>query len=216
MRVLVMGATGGSGKAAVTELLRRGHEVTVFARSAETLRGMSDRLRVVVGDATHPEDVDPAVRGQDAVVVTLGISENPIRVRAVGPTRTPIHVRSEGTRNVIAAMRAHGVHRLVVQTSYGVGATREHLPLRYRLMFWLLLGPQITDTERQDRAVRDSGLDWVIAQPVNLTDAVEAGDPFVSTSGEVRGWHVSRSKVGWFLAQALEGPAYVGNTVALS
>jgi len=216
MKVLVVGATGGSGKAAVAELLDRGHEVTAFSRSAASLHGMSDRLLVVVGDATDTNDIDQAVRGQDAVLVTLGISENPLRVRVLGRSGTPIQVRSQGTRNVIAAMRAHGVSRLVVQTSYGVGETRRQLPLRYRLLFRLLLGPQIADTELQDQAVHDSGLDWVIAQPVTLTDAREDGEPFTSTRGEVGAWHVSRSRVGRFLAQALEAPTYVGQTVALS
>lgn len=216
MKVLVMGATGGSGRAAVGELLAAGHEVTVFARSAESLRSVSDRLRIIPGDATVPSEVVRAVQGQDAVIVTLGISENPVRVRLRGAAQTPIDVRSRGTRNVIAAMKAHGVRRLVVQTSYGVGATSGKLPLRYRLMFRMLLGPQIEDTEVQDRQVRESGLDWVIAQPVNLTDVVEQGEPFTSSRGEVKGWHISRAKVGRFLVEALTGSTYAGSTVALS
>ena len=42
----------------------------------------------------------------------------------LGSASTPIDVRSTGTRNVIDAMHRCGVRRLVVQTSYGVGATR--------------------------------------------------------------------------------------------
>jgi nucleoside-diphosphate-sugar epimerase len=202
MRVLVVGATGGSGRAAVAALAERGHEVTVMTRRDGV--GWDGPVRVVVGDATRPADVSAAVVGQDAVVVTLGISENPVRVRLRGPAGTPIDVRSRGTRNVVAAMRRHGVRRLVVQTSYGVGTTRGALPLRYRLMFWLLLGPQIRDTELQDRDVRESGLDWVVVQPVNLTDALEDGEPFTSAAGEVRGWHVSRARVGRSLAAAVD------------
>jgi hypothetical protein len=109
------------------------------------------------------------VRSQHAVIVTLGISENALRVRLAGPLGTAMGVRSRGTRNVITAMRQHGVGKLVVQTSYGVGTTRRKLPPLPRLFFWLVLRPQIADTERQERAVRASGLDWVIAQPVTLT-----------------------------------------------
>jgi hypothetical protein len=64
-----------------------------------------------------PEDVGRAVRGQDAVVVTLGISEHPLRVRLLGSAGTPLDVRSRGTAAVVAAMRTHGVRRLVVQSS---------------------------------------------------------------------------------------------------
>ena len=216
MKVLVVGATGGSGRAATEALLAAGHEVTAFARHAERLAVRSERLRLVNGDAMNPADVDAAVRGQDAVVVTLGISENPLRVRMLGPARTPLQVRSAGTRNVIAAMRRHGVRRLVAQTSYGVGSTRDRLRLVDRLFFELLLKPQIADTEVQDREVSGSGLDWVIAQPVHLTDEARDEDPFVSASGQTGRMKVSRRSVGRFLARAVREPALVGKSLALS
>jgi nucleoside-diphosphate-sugar epimerase len=216
MKVLVMGATGGSGRAAVDELLARGHEVTAFSRHADRLGAVPGQLRVVNGDATDQAAVDRAVRGQEAVIVTLGISESALRVRLAGPRGTPIDVRSRGTRNVIAAMRRHGAGKLVVQTSYGVGETRGMLPPLHRLLFWLVLRPQIADTERQEHAVRTSGLDWVIAQPVTLTDNPQAGVPFASPAGELRGMKVSRGSVGRFLVQAVEGSEHVGTSVALS
>jgi len=217
MKVLVVGATGGSGRAAVGELLRRGHEVTAFSRHASRLvAGTSGRVRAIDGDATDPVDVDRAVCGQDAVIVTLGISENPLRVRLRGASGTPTDVRSRGTRTVMEAMRRHGVRRLVVQTSYGVGATRDRLAAPQRLIFWLLLRPQIADTERQDGDVRASGLDWINVQPVNLTDDDLPGLPFASTSSEVRSIKVARARVGRFLAESIEGSAYIGQTVALS
>jgi nucleoside-diphosphate-sugar epimerase len=216
MKVLVVGATGGSGRAVVDELLSRGHEVTAFSQHAARLGAVPGRLRTVNGDATDPADVDRVVRGQEAVIVTLGISENAVRIRLLGSASTPMDVRSRGTRNLITAMRQHGVGKLVVQTSYGVGATRDKLPLLPRLAFWLVLRPQIADTERQEREVRASGLDWVIAQPVNLTDEPHPGLPFASPTGELRGMKVSRGGVGRFLVQAAEGSEYLGATVALS
>src|SRR5262249_30566164 len=111
MKVLVFGSTGGSGRAAVNELLAEGHEVTAFVRRASALDVRSDRLRIVEGDAMKPADVERAVQGQDAVIVTLGIRENAVRVRLLGAGRTPMDIRSTGTRNVIAAMRKHGVSK---------------------------------------------------------------------------------------------------------
>jgi uncharacterized protein YbjT (DUF2867 family) len=216
MKVLVVGATGGSGRAAVGELLSRGHEVTAFSRHAERLGAVAGPLRPVSGDVTDPAAVDQVVRGQDAVIVTLGITGNSLRVRLLGSKDTPLDVRSRGTRNVIAAMRRHGVGKLVAQTTYGVGETRGKLPRLYRLIFWLVLAPQIADTERQEREVRGSGLDWVLAQPVSLTDAPQPGLPFASPSGELGGMKVSRDRVGRFLVQAAEGSGYVGASVALS
>lgn len=218
MKVLVMGATGGSGRAAVAALLAAGHEVTAFSRRASTLAGLSvQRLRTLDGDATDAQAVARAVQGHDAVVVTLGISESALRVRLLGAAAMPNDVRSAGTRNVIAAMREHGARRLVVQSSFGVGETRTKLPLMSRLIFALLLKPQIADTEQQEREVRASGLDWVLVQPVNLTDEQgHTGRMLASPNGEILSLKVPRQRVGAFLAEAAQQPAWLRRSVALS
>ena len=214
MKVLVVGATGGSGRAAVETLAGRGHEVTAFARRASAVFGSRTGVRAVDGDATVPEDVGRAVRGQDAVVVTLGITEHPLRVRLFGSAGTPLDVRSRGTAVVVAAMREQGVRRLVVQSSYGVGETRDRLPLSSRLVFALLLRPQIADHERQERIVRDSGLDWSLVQPVYLTDGDEPAA--LSSTGDAEGMRVSRRAVGGVLADLVEEPGVHGRTLTVT
>src|SRR5690606_11087426 len=111
-----------------------GYEVTAFVRNAARFaerRGAPDacneRLSVVEGDVARAPEVERAVRGQDAVVVTLGISENPLTVRLRGARGTPMDVRSLGTRHIVEAMRRHGMKKLVVQTTYGVADARDRL-----------------------------------------------------------------------------------------
>jgi uncharacterized protein YbjT (DUF2867 family) len=214
VKVLVVGATGGSGRAAVEALAGRGHEVTAFARRASAVFRGRTGVRAVDGDATVPEDVGRAVRGQDAVVVTLGITEHPLRVRLFGSAGTPLDVRSRGTAVVVAAMREQGVRRLVVQSSYGVGETRDRLPLSSRLVLALLLRPQIADHERQERIVRDSGLDWSLVQPVYLTDGDEPAA--LSSTGDAEGMRVSRRAVGGVLADLVEEPGVHGRTLTVT
>lgn len=214
MRVLVVGATGGSGRAAVAALVRAGHEVTALSRHGTALTGPG--VRGVDGDATDAATVDGLVDGQDAVVVTLGISEPALRVRLRGPRGTAADVRSRGTATVVAAMRRHGVRRLVVQTSYGVGTSAARLPFVQRVVFALLLAPQIADTRRQSDLVRASGLDWVEVQPVNLTDAEPAPTGLTSTDDSVAGMTVSRTRVGAVLADAVVDDGLVGRVVAVS
>lgn len=215
MNILVLGATGGSGRAAVEQLLARGHEVTVFARQVNA-SAPPPRLRYVQGDALDAGAIEQAVAGQDAVLITLGIRENPLLVRLFGPARTPLDVRSAGTRNVIAAMQKHGVRKLVVQTSYGVGATRDRVGFVDRLFFKLVLKPQIEDTELQNDEVSVSDLDWVLVQPVHLTDAEDDAPAFVSLSGETGKMQVSRRSLGRFLADAVSDARFVRQTVSVS
>jgi len=214
MRVLVMGATGGSGRAAVDALVAEGHEVTAFARRASAAFAGKDGVRPVDGDATVAADVERVVEGQDAVIVVLGISENALRVRLRGSAGTPLDVRSRGTAATVAAMQRHGVRRLVVQSSYGVGETRDLLPFSSRLVFALVLRPQIADTEAQERIVRSSGLDWTIVQPVTLTDGDEPAAR--SRTGGTDGMKVSRRAVGGVLADLATHATDVGASVSVS
>lgn len=216
MRVLVIGATGGSGRAAVETLAARGHDVTAMVRHPETATSLPMGVRVVQGDAMRPTDVDRCVQEQEAVVVALGIRENALRVRFLGSAATPMTVRSQGTTHVIEAMYRHGVEKLVVQTSYGVGDTKSQLPLKWRLIFALLLKPQIADTEVQQARVCESRLRWVVAQPVALTDAPDASAPHASVDGTVRGMNISRRSVAQFLADAVERDDFDRRVVTLS
>lgn len=213
MRVLVIGASSGTGRAATAALLSRGHRVTAFARSAEGLPEQEGLTRQK-GDALLPGDLDRVMAGHDAVVVALGIHESPLLVR-LGFGKTPLNVRSVGTANVIAAMKRAGVRRLIVQTTYGIGDSKGRLPFAWALIFWLLLKPQIEDSERQEAIVRASDLEWTLVQPVGLSD-VDKGTPVLASPvGETRGMEVSRAQVARVLGDLVEGAAF-GSCVAVS
>ena len=72
MKVLVIGATGRTGRLAVQRLLAQGDAVTAFARDPSAVSERHDHLTVVKGDARDRESISHAVRGQDAVLVTFG------------------------------------------------------------------------------------------------------------------------------------------------
>lgn len=61
MKILVLGATGGTGRQLVAKALEKGHEVTAFARNPEGIALKHERLRAVRGDVTQPESIAAAV-----------------------------------------------------------------------------------------------------------------------------------------------------------
>lgn len=214
MNILVIGATGGSGRAVCEALLERGHRVTALARRASALDDRTGLVRVD-GDATDRATLDRVLPGHDAVVVTLGISEPVLRVRLRGAQGTPDDVRSRATDQLIRAARAAGVRRLVVQSSYGVGETRSLLGIVDRTLFSLMIKPQIFDTELQEMLLRGSDLDWTIVQPVYLTDD-ESTEHFVSTDGRTRQRRVTRRGVAQVHADLVEQQTMIGATVSVS
>ncbi len=105
MKTIVFGATGTIGNRAVQQMLDDGHEVTAFARTPDKLGVTHPKLAHYAGDATDEAVVASAIKGHDAVVVTLGS----------GMSRNSV-VRSVGTMNVIRGMQKHGVSRLICQS----------------------------------------------------------------------------------------------------
>ncbi|MBN2068434.1 MAG: SDR family oxidoreductase [Opitutales bacterium] len=68
MRILVTGATGYVGGRLVPRLIEQGHDVTVFVRNKERIKGRLwyDSVQVIIGDLTHKEDWEHQVKGFDA------------------------------------------------------------------------------------------------------------------------------------------------------
>ncbi len=215
MNILVVGASRGSGATVVRTLRSDGHRVTAFARTASRA-GFGDDVVALDGDVMDHDDLAKAMVGQDAVVVTLGISDNPLKVHYLRRAGTPLAVRSAGTRGVVEAMQDAGIRRLAVQTTYGVGESHRHLDLRWKLIFALLLRPQIRDTAVQEDVVRSSGLDWTIVRPVALTDEETTAPAYVDRHDERRGVQVARSQVARVFADVIGDPATVGQTLSVS
>ncbi|MBD0322233.1 MAG: SDR family oxidoreductase [Aldersonia sp.] len=213
MKVLVVGASRGTGVAAVSALASQGHLVTAFAR---TTGPAPEGVRWVTGDVFDADALGKAVIGQDAVVVTLGISDNPFGVRLLRRARTPLEVRSRGTARVIEAMRANDVRRLIVQSTYGLGDTFANLSMAMKLFFRLVLAPQIADTEAQEDIVRRSGLDWTLIRPVVLHDDDAPEAAHVDLHDRIISERVSREQVGRVHADAIARADWIGATVSVS
>src|SRR5262245_36733067 len=166
MRIMIVGATGGTGRDLVQQALERGHEVTAFVRNPAKLGIVHERLRVARGDVMDHPSVEAAMSGQDAVVCSLG------HKRWLGPSR----ILSGGTGNLVRAMERHGVRRLVCVTALGIGDSFGRMGLYYTLFVTPIILPfYFWDKVRQERIVRASDLDWTIVRPGALTNGKKRG-----------------------------------------
>jgi len=160
MRLLILGATGRTGRQLLDQGLAAGHVLTAFARRHAVLAAYPTRLRVCQGDIADPASVTRAVAGQEAILSALG-----------SPTWRPNTVLSEGIGNVLAAMRECGISRLLCMSSLGVGETRGQLGPVYNLVLVpLLLRHIFAEKERMEVAICASATDWTIVRPAALTN----------------------------------------------
>ena len=215
MNVLVFGSTGGTGLATCRALVAAGHQVTAFARDPSRLPAIAG-VNVVQGDVMQPGDVLTAMPGHDAVVVSLGNSQNPFALILGARRTTPVDVCEVGTRHIIAAMQATDVPRLLVVTAFGIGDTRARLPFAFKVFYRLVLREHMEDKERQEALVKGSGLDWTLIQPVGLTDGPATGQWLTDAEGIIRRQQMSRADVAACVGSLLGDMRHARATLALS
>lgn len=215
MKVLVLGATGGSGREIVSRLLREGHEVTAFVRDPAQMAD-APRLSVVKGDAADAGDLARAVPGHDAIVISLG--QRPERFEWLPGRRraAPATVCETATRNVIAAIPEGDTPRIVVVSAYGVGETRDTAPWYIRLYLRLFMAELMADKERQEALLKATETDFLLVQPIALTDGPSTGTWLADAEGRIRKQQVSRADLADFIAIELGERRYRRRTVAFS
>ncbi len=200
--LLVVGATGGTGRELVGQALAQGHTVTAFVREPARLRIEHENLRVVRGDILDYASVEAAMHGQDAVLCALG------HKRFFYPTR----ILSEGTDHLLRAMKSCHVPRLVAESSLGVGDASGRLGILSTLLVVPLLLPfYFWDRCRQERLITHSEPDWVIVRAAVLTNGAARGEYRHGNVGSYLwpSW-IARADVAAFMLKQVSDDTYLG------
>jgi uncharacterized protein YbjT (DUF2867 family) len=203
-KILVIGASKGIGLETVKQALEAGHQVRALARSAPRIPIRHPQLEKMKGNALDRATVESALDGIDAVIQTLGISGGP------GILFKPIRLFSESTRILVAAMEAKLINRLICVTGLGAGNSRGKGNLLYNAAIGLILVRAYDDKTLQERIIRNSTLDWVIARPGVLTNKARTGRYKVLT--DPRDWRtgfISRADVADFLVKQITDDTYL-------
>ncbi|RWX11784.1 SDR family oxidoreductase [Rhizobium hidalgonense] len=191
-KILILGATGPTGRHIVTQAHERGYDVTTLVRSLEKeahLRG----VKFVVGDARDEATLRQALNGRDAVISALGTPASPFK---------EVTFLSTATRALITAMKAEQVPRLIAITGIGAGDSAGHGGFLFdKLIFPALLRKVYADKKT---VIRDSGLDWTIVRPSILNNKQARGTIHTFTDlSKFHGGGIARQDVARFVVDQI-------------
>jgi uncharacterized protein YbjT (DUF2867 family) len=216
MKILILGATGRTGKQLLQEAIDRGHEVHVLVRDASRVKIQSTRLILFIGNPGNRVSLSRALHGCDAVLSALNISRTSDFPWA--PLRTPTDFLENMLSHLIELMSEKEIKRLILTSAWGVGDSREEIPAWFR---WLVdhsnIGKAYAQHELQEKMLRESALDWTAVRPVGLNNRKKLKRLIVSEQGSPKpGLLISRRQTARFMLDCLDLKTYIGETPVIS
>jgi uncharacterized protein YbjT (DUF2867 family) len=220
LKLTIFAATGGIGRQLLEQAVAAGHDVTAVARNPGKL---ARPVRTVTADlaAADPAALEPAVAGADAVLSGLGPHSN-----------ADAGVAEPGTRSIVEAMQATGVRRIVVVSAAPVGIVAspgnphppKHDPGDGFFMRYLFsriaaarFGKVYDDLALMEDVLRESGLDWTVIRPPQLTDKPLSGTYRTAFGENLRGGlSVPRADVAHFMLKVLAQPETIGHAIGIA
>jgi len=217
--ISIFGSTGGSGKAALNELLHAGHQIRVLVRTPTNLvldeesEAKKENLTIVQGDVRDLEKVKEVLEGTDVVISAIGSAVS-FSGRFYWPKLADSTVCAEGINTIITAISqvAHPPQRLISVSTTGLSVTRDVPLLLVPLYHWLLAEPHV-DKAKMEKAIINAETEGVIKEFIIVRAALLTDGPKTEkyrTGEGLLGYTVSRQDVGHFVAQNIESKEWVG------
>ena len=166
MKILVLGATGRTGRFFTRKALEEGHAVTAYVRNpdkARTLLGAHQSLTITPGTLDDAERLAAASAGQDVMVSILGQKAT---------VREFLHstFMQERLPLIMQTVTGAGVKHCVLLSAYGVGDTVRTASLPMRLVCKVIMRGIFTDKVKADALVAEYQPYISRAHPGRLTD----------------------------------------------
>ena len=206
MKLVVLGATGGTGLELIRQSIERGHSVTALVRSPDRLRAFQDRITVKNGDLLNPAELEQAIKGQDAVLSGFG--------PRVPVSKADAHLLEQFAVALTTAMVHAGVRRVVVESVAFL--FRDSIVPPAHLLGRLLFPRTVADAAAMERVFGESDLDWTMVRPPGLTDKPYTGKYRVREGHLPRfGFKVSRADVADFMIRVVENRSSIRKVVGV-
>jgi uncharacterized protein len=164
MKLALFGATGRVGNRVLEYALAEGHTVRALARDASKLAPRPG-LEIVQGDVLDAATVARVIADTDAVISGLG---------GAG-VEDPGEAQSQGMRNIVAAMRQHGVRRVLGVAGGGI-LDSPNGGLRHDQPGFPAIFKKVSARHKEAwHAMRDSGLDWTMVATGDIVPGERTG-----------------------------------------
>ncbi|WP_246039958.1 NAD(P)-dependent oxidoreductase [Sulfitobacter sabulilitoris] len=210
LTLVIFGASGATGKAAVRQARARGHRVRAVDHSLPAYPTDDPQVTRIAADVLT-DDLRVHVRGADAVLSCLGVGRDAKTLLSPPPLYT------QGTRAICAAMEAEGVARLVVISASFV-ATANRGPLWFKLPAMAGLARVFDQMAEMEAELHDHpAILWTAVRPGWLMEGVETGDyvvqPDVIPSDMIRTRHAD---LAHFMVRLAETQDWLRQTPAIA
>lgn len=203
MKVLVFGATGGTGSILTKLLLEKGYDVTAYVRNPDKMAVSHERLGVIVGDIFDREGIGRIMVGHDVVMSCLGSS-----------TTKASDQLTRMAQSIAGGMKAAGVKRVVYMATAGIEDEFKG-PFKWFIRF--LLGNVIDDHRGAADMYKQEGFDYTIIRPMQLKNGEASGGYEIAEEGlPKRKKAVSRANVAELMVKVMEDEYFVKKSVALA
>jgi putative NADH-flavin reductase len=212
--ILLLGATGRTGRQILTYTLSIGYHVTALVRDPGKPGLRAENLTVIQGTPTEMIDIRKSIRDCDAVVSALN---NPRKSDGLwSKVINPPTLMTDCMRNIITVMQEKGIKRIVVETAAGAGDSYNKMPL---IMKWMIRYTNLkivyADHDGQENLLINSDLDWTIVRPVGLNNK-EKEMKLAIGSNDKHSAFVSRKAVAQFMVDCLETDEYLKKAPIIS
>lgn len=215
MKILLLGATGRTGKLVLEAAITEGFQVNCLVRKPEKVSKHA-QVSIFEGNPNNPDDLEKAIEGCEVIISVLNISRKSDFPWA--KLRTPPTYLSDVMHKLIPIAEAKGVRRIVACSAWGVGETKADIPGWFR---WFIdnsnIGAAYRDHERQEELLKNSNLDWTIVRPTGLTNSKKR-QVIQETFGKTPkpGLMISRQSVADYMVKAVSNEDLIQKAIAIS
>jgi putative NADH-flavin reductase len=207
MKLLILGATGATGLQVVNQAMERGHTVTAFVRNPGPLEKFEKRISVVPGNLLEIAELSQVLTGQEAVVSAFG-PRLPI-------AKADADLLQRFALSLTKGMQKAGVRRAVIESTAFLFKDAIIPPAHF---FGRLFFPGVMrDAGEMENIVANSGLDWTLVRPPQLTNKPATGK-YRTKIGHLPpfGFNISRADVADFMIKASENHASIQKIIGLA